>query len=105
MDHHFIPPARKKNTNAVVVKYIIGGKGTFSSFNPHPAIKHTTNKTGVIFSKIFKEIGAKVQPPATNHDRLGVIITRGKTIDEAIEMATNAQIKMNIIIGNKKNHI
>ncbi len=96
MGKEFTPPIRRKTQSAIVVKYITGQKGKLMSFNPHRA----SRSSGVIFSRVFKDIGSKVNVPVTNLDRLGVIITRGKTREEAIEAAEKSQGKMNIRISS-----
>lgn len=93
-DNRFTLPGKKTVKRGGVVKYITGNNGSLSSFNPIPP-----DMKGVIFSRIFKPIGAKIKTPATNHDRIGVIITVGKTIDEAIEIAEKAERGLNIRIS------
>jgi biotin carboxylase len=94
MDRNFAPPKKKKSKGAVAVKYITGPSGTLMSFKP----PRLSKRSGIIFSRIFKDIGSKVDEPVTNHDRLGVIITRGETRDEAIARAEAAERGMEIRI-------
>jgi len=94
---NFSPPGNKrKSRNAVIVKYITGTKGTLLSFNP------VNSKPGILLSRIFKDIGSSIRKPETNHDRIGVIIATGDTIEEAKDRAENAQMELNIRIGKKE---
>lgn len=90
-----IPGKNKKMINIpVVVKYITGENGVLASCNTDTVKK----MDGIVFSRIFKDIGSKISPPASNHDRIGVIVARGKTVEDAIETAGFAESKMNIRI-------
>jgi len=93
----FKAPNRKKIRNAVVVKYITGQKGTLVSCSPDGPKKIK----GVLFSRIFKEIGSEVKKPETNLDRIGVVVARGKNIEEAISTADRASESFNIRIKKK----
>ena len=65
--------------NAVAIKYISGTDGILTSCSVD-----SVNKTNdVIFSRIFKHIGDKVSNVKTNHDRIGVIVATGKTVEQA----------------------
>lgn len=90
----FKPPQAKKPRKAVVVRYITGPGGRLLSYNPE---KPRRNRS-VIFSRIFKEIGSSVSVPENNHDRLGVVITLGKNVEEALACAENAIESFNIRI-------
>lgn len=79
---NFTPPHAQASKNSVVVRYITGRDGTLHSVNNNG--KHTGN---LIFCKMFKNPGDAVTRPATNHDRIGVVITRGKTREDAIDNA------------------
>lgn len=92
-DNKFTLPAKLNAKRGAVVKYITGNNGSLSSFNPVPQ-----NMKGIIFSTIFKHIGSKIKTPSTNHDRIGVIITAGKTVDEAKRIAETAERGLNIRI-------
>lgn len=89
----FTPPgsARQK---PVVVKYITGTPGVLASFNPEGPRK----VRGILFSRIFKEIGSPISEPITNHDRIGVVAVTGRTLDEAVERAGIAAESYNIRI-------
>ncbi len=87
------PPVNKKFRKAVIVKYITGTNGTLLSFNPLKS-----NYPGVIFSRIFKDIGSLINKPISNHDRIGVVITKANSIEEAIKKAEEAQTLLNIRI-------
>jgi hypothetical protein len=50
----------------------------------------STRSTGLIFGKMFKKPGDPVSRPVTNHDRIGVVITRGKSREDAIDNAEYA---------------
>lgn len=94
LDNNFSPPRKKKARSAAVVKYITGRNGTLVSFKPKQILKNN----GVIFSRVFKDIGSRVYSPRNNHDRLGVIVARGKTREEAVLIAGNAEKGMRIRI-------
>jgi biotin carboxylase len=91
-------PVKKpvKNTlpRPVVVKYITGEDGTLASCSTD-SVK---NMPDIIFTRIFKNIGAQIKVPEMNHDRIGVIIAGGKTHELAIAAAEEAETKMNIRI-------
>jgi carbamoyl-phosphate synthase large subunit len=91
---NFRPPSGKKSRKAVVVRYITDSEGTLQSFNPEGP-KHIR---GVVFSRIFKEIGAAIKPPTNNLDRIGVVITKARTPDEADEIAERAVESLQIRI-------
>jgi biotin carboxylase len=88
-----IPPARQKR-GAVVVKYIIGENGNLLSFNPNGPSRYKST----IYSRIFKEIGSEVRNPETNHDRVGVVIAKGPSVENAIKNADKAIESLNITI-------
>ncbi|HOW81582.1 MAG TPA: ATP-grasp domain-containing protein [Spirochaetota bacterium] len=90
----FRPPSLRKKRKAAVVQYITDGKGTLASCNPDGPSK----KPGTVFSRIFKEIGADVQEPRNNHDRIGVVAVAGKTVEEALDRAEKAAESFNIRI-------
>jgi hypothetical protein len=52
----------------------------------------------ILFARIFKHIGDRVSLPVENHDRIGVIVSKGKTIEAAIDSAESAEKEMNIRI-------
>ncbi|HPF05386.1 MAG TPA: ATP-grasp domain-containing protein [Spirochaetota bacterium] len=91
---NFREPNRKILNTPVVVKYITGENGTLTSCNTDTVKKID----GIIFSRIFKDIGSNISPPASNHDRIGVIVAKGKTLEDAIQTAEFAESKMNIRI-------
>lgn len=93
---NFTKPSRRSNHTPVVVKYITGSNGTLTSFSTDK-VKSMEN---ILFTRIFKHIGDRVSTPMTNHDRIGVIVARGKTIESAIESAESAEKEMNIRIRN-----
>ncbi len=90
----FTPPPKKNKKNAVVVKFITGRRGTLASFNP---TNHDKTEE-IIFSKIFKNIGSDIKRPVTNHDRIGVVISRSEKREDAIIAAERAIESLNIII-------
>jgi biotin carboxylase len=94
----FTPPINKKQRSSVVVQYITGQEGYLTSFNPIGP----QNQENVLFSRIFKDIGSHLQNPHTNHDRLGVVITKGKTLELALANAEKAIANFDIKIKNKK---
>jgi len=83
--------------NAVAVKYITGTDGILTSCSTD-AVKKIND---IIFTRIFKHIGDKTRTPSTNHDRIGVIVSSGKTVQQAIESAEFAEHEMNIRIKNE----
>lgn len=89
-------PSKRSNHTPVVVKYITGTEGILASFSTDK-VKCMDN---ILFTRIFKHIGDKVSSPVTNHDRIGVIVAKGKTIEAAIESAESAEREMNIRIRN-----
>ncbi len=95
-DKGFKPPGKKKNKCAVTVKYIIGQNGKLSVCDPQGPLK----REGVIFARMFKELGTRVRPPVNNHDRLGVVIAKAKTREESIALAEIAEKDMKIKIEN-----
>lgn len=91
---NFREPGKKLFNIPVVVKYITGENGILSSCS----VDTVKKIDGIIFSRIFKDIGSKISPPASNHDRIGVIVAKGKTLEDAIQTAEFAEKKMNIRI-------
>jgi biotin carboxylase len=88
-----------KHRRSVVVRYITARKeGTLSSFTPLPKKKINN----VRYSAIFKDIGAQVKPPQTNHDRLGVIITTGRSLNDALALADEVENMYAIKIREKR---
>lgn len=92
----FTKPSRRANHTPVVVKYITGTEGTLASFSTD-RVKTMEN---ILFTRIFKHIGDRVSAPVTNHDRIGVIVAKGKTVEAAISSAESAEREMNIRIRN-----
>jgi biotin carboxylase len=90
----FREPTPRAGKKSVVVKYITGRKGTFLSFSPEKA----ENLKGIVFLRIFKDIGSEIIPPETNHDRIGVVIAEGRTRGEAVDNADMAVERLNIRI-------
>jgi biotin carboxylase len=90
----FSPPLSKKNQQTVIVQYITGSVGRLKSFNPIDT-KHNEN---IIFSKIFKDLDSKIQKPASNHDRIGVVIAKGKNAQLASQTIEKAIEDLNLII-------
>lgn len=90
----FSAPSPRAGRKSVVVKYITGRKGTLLSFTPEKA----EAMKGVAFVRIFKEIGAPIVTPETNHDRVGVVVAEGKTREDAVDSADAAIERLNIRI-------
>ena len=88
------PPPLTKIKNCVAVKYITGEKGKLVSFNPLESRK-TKN---ILYSRIFKDIGANIIKPVTNLDRIGVVVTTGRTTEQAVDNAEIAAKNFNIRI-------
>lgn len=93
-DFDFRIPSKIHVNTAVAVKYITGTDGILTSCSTD-AVKKIDD---VIFTRIFKHIGEKTSIPLTNHDRIGVIVATGKTVQMAIESAELAEKEMNIVI-------
>lgn len=92
--YDFKPPLKLPVNNAVAVKYITGTSGTLTSCNTDPV----KSRDDIIFTRIFKHIGDKTSKPLTNHDRIGVVVASGKTVQQAVENAELAEKEMNIRI-------
>lgn len=93
----FKAPSKLTVNSAVAVKYITGKNGILTSCSTD-AVKKIND---IIFTRIFKHIGDKTAAPSTNHDRIGVIVSSGKTVQQAIECAELAEKEMNIRIKNE----
>ncbi len=91
-------PLKKPSKNTlpapVVIKYITGTKGILSSCN----MDSVKLMPDVLFARIFKDIGSQIKTPKMNHDRIGVIAAKGKTLEQAIATAAETEKKMNIRI-------
>ncbi len=87
-------PSRTAVNNAVAIKYITGSEGVLTSCSTD-AVKKIDD---IIFTRIFKHIGEKTTLPLVNHDRIGVIVASGKTVQQAVESITLAEKEMNIVI-------
>ena len=95
----FVPPLKKRSRSAVIVQYITAqSDGILTSHNPVPS----SRTDGLVFCKIFKEIGSAVRKAETNHDRLGVVVTKGKTVADAIAAAEAVIDQLSIIIKPAK---
>jgi len=92
--HDIIPPERREEGGSIVVKYLTGSDGTFRSCCPD----QIENREGVLFSSIFKSNGDTIRTPVDNHDRLGVVITKGNTREEAIALADSAADDLKIVV-------
>ncbi len=77
--NEFKAPSKLTVNNAVAVKYITGTNGVLTSCSTD-AVKGLDD---IIFTRIFKHIGDKTATPSTNHDRIGVIVSSGKTVQQA----------------------
>lgn len=78
-------------STAAVVKYIIGRNGKLVSYSM-PKHKH------LIHAEIFSKPGDTIRYPKNNHERLGVIVTTGKSVEKALQSAETILDQMNIII-------
>jgi len=95
--YDFKAPSKIMVNNAVAVKYITGTPGILTSCSTD-SVK---NMDDIIFTRILKHIGDKTTTPSTNHDRIGVIISSGKTVQQAVESAGLAEKEMNIRIKSE----
>ncbi|MBN1499451.1 MAG: ATP-grasp domain-containing protein [Spirochaetes bacterium] len=93
----------KRNHKNVIIRYITGENGFLNSFDQ---INIKNFRDNLIYLNMFKKPGSKTAIPTTNHDRIGVIITKGKT-REAAETASDEILKnLNInITKNRKSDI
>ena len=87
-------PSKNIVPSPVVIKYITGENGILSSCSTD-TVKIMPD---ILFTRIFKTIGSNIRSPEMNHDRIGVIAAKGKTIEHAMENALAAEKKMNIRI-------
>lgn len=91
----FTPPS-PRTKKAVVVRYITGTPGRLVSFNGKPR-----RMNGLVSWKMFKQEGSEIRGvTATNHDRVGVVITRGRSHQAAIDAAERAVAELKITIEN-----
>lgn len=91
-------PQAGKRKKCIAVKYLTGRSGIFTSFNP---IK-SEEINSLLFYRIFKDIGSHINLPETNHDRIGVVITEGASIREAVDACDQAIEKLAIKIRPAK---
>ncbi|HRU65278.1 MAG TPA: hypothetical protein P5566_05615 [Spirochaetota bacterium] len=96
--YEFKANMQKLENSPVVIKYITSENGILSSCS----IEAIRKNESVIFYRIFTDIGARVYSPSNNHHRIGVIVTKGKSIEEAIAAAQNAEQQMNIKIKTEE---
>ena len=83
----FTPPPEQTANRAVAIKYIVTNKkGSLESCKESAL----SRSPGIVYSRLFKATGSPVRPPQTNHDRIGVVIARGKTRESAIGRAEEA---------------
>lgn len=81
----------ENTSKSSVVKYIMGRNGKLISYTNY---KHRN----LVHSEIFYTIGDTLHYPTHNHQRLGVIVTKGKTVEKAIQTADTILEHMHIII-------
>ncbi len=87
-------PSKNTQPSPVVIKYITGTNGILSSYN----MDSVKLMPDILFTRIFKDIDSQIKTPEMNHDRIGVIVAKGKTLEQAIATAVEAEEKMNIRI-------
>lgn len=88
-------PQQNHNREAVAVKYITSQtRGIL-----HSAVPLSPKLPGLLFSKLFTQIGSIVNPARSNHDRVGVIAVSAKTREAAIEKANEYETRMEIKIS------
>lgn len=91
----FQPPSAETAKGAVAIKYLVTRKkGVLESCR----LDALSSSPGVIHSMLFKTIGSPVRPPQTNHDRIGVVITKAKTRGSAIERAEDANNRFKLVV-------
>lgn len=81
--------------SALVIRYLTGTRGTLQSMDP----RTPSRLKGIIFSRALKELGARVDQPRSNLDRIGVVVARGDTLEEARQRAREAGDSFRIRIG------
>ncbi len=90
----FSPPPEKKAKSHVAVRYITGRPGRILSFvtprRRSPNIQHL---------ELFKPVGSPVKAPATNHDRIGVVVATGGSRQSALAAAEKAVAGLHLVIG------
>jgi biotin carboxylase len=70
-------PSKRSHRKSLIVQYITKTDGILS-YNKKATSKKMKN---VIHSEIWKMPGDEVHTPRTNHDRIGVVIAKGKNTD------------------------
>lgn len=100
-DKSYISQNFRKVSSSVVIKYIEGRNGYLQSFSP---LNIPEYKNNILFYKIFKDIGTKLTTVKTNHDRLGVVAVKAKSMKLANSISEKAVNAMNIKITSKKSN-
>jgi biotin carboxylase len=93
----FTPPPERVPRSAVAVRYLCAGKGRLVSINP----KAAQGMPGVILARAFKPVGAEVGPPANNHERVGVVIAKGRTRDAALDASSRAEAACAVTVSGE----
>ncbi|TAL32978.1 MAG: ATP-grasp domain-containing protein [Spirochaetes bacterium] len=91
----FTPPPARAPRLAVAVKYLTADKGRLLSLDT----RAPRGVPGIVYSRFFKALGAEVGPPADNHDRIGVIVAKGRTREAALDAAALAARACAVTVG------
>ncbi len=91
---NFTRPPLPASSPVVSVKYLYAGGGRLRSFNDISP----SRRRGILHAEIFKKAGDQLKEPINNHDRLGVIVTRGKSVNQTLDRAGKTLKNMNIEI-------
>lgn len=94
----FRTPVQKRIKASIAVRYITARPGTLASWNE----KAARRLPGILHVKLFKKAGSATAFPTTNHDRIGVIIARGKTREAAQAAAARAESALNITLNESE---
>lgn len=91
-------PNPKKMGDAVVVKYMTSRTGIIESC----VDKIDQTDKMVIHSELFARKGSVVNAPVSNHDRIGVVIARGRDVPSALHSTEKAIYRYSIRTKVKK---
>ncbi len=94
----FKSPEKILQRHPVVVKYITAQSGTLRSFS----MDRAGMPKELLHVKIFKDVGSHIDRLQSNHDRIGVIICKGKTVTRAREACHEVEEKLKIRIDHEK---
>ncbi len=88
-------PQQYRSRESVVIKYLTAPKkGLVRSISPLPK-----KLPGLIFSRIFIQVGDTVIPPKNNHDRIGIIAVSAKNRELALQRIQEYSDRLTIEIS------